>query len=232
MNIGFDLISDLNLSPTDKFDWENKATSLYCLVAGNVSSDLKTLELTLNHLSKFYQGVFYTPGSLEFDTEDEFSKRVSDIARICKRIKNLAFLHHHVVIVDGVAILGCNGWYKNDLSITTAYEEIPGLHRFEDLFYLKNSIDKLQKHLDVVKIIVLTNAVPDQKLYFGEAPNDIGTLPDLTLTLLADSEYKISHWAFGTHEKIVDTKLDGINYINNPCNNRNPYWAKRITIDI
>ena len=42
-DIGFDIISDLNLQPDDSFNWENKATSLYCIVAGNNSSDLRTV---------------------------------------------------------------------------------------------------------------------------------------------------------------------------------------------
>ena len=51
--IGFDLISDLNLSPEDSFNWEGKATSLYCIIAGNISEDLRTIKQTLSHLSKF-----------------------------------------------------------------------------------------------------------------------------------------------------------------------------------
>jgi hypothetical protein len=43
MKIGFDLISDLNLSPNDSFNWENKATSLYCIIAGNPARVIKKL---------------------------------------------------------------------------------------------------------------------------------------------------------------------------------------------
>ena len=39
MILGFDIISDLNLSIDDTFTWEDKPTSLYCIVAGNVSND-------------------------------------------------------------------------------------------------------------------------------------------------------------------------------------------------
>ena len=56
-DIGFDVISDLNLSAEDSFNWEGKATSLYCIVAGNVSSDLRTVLQTLTHVGRFYQGV-------------------------------------------------------------------------------------------------------------------------------------------------------------------------------
>lgn len=230
MKIGFDLISDLNLSPNDSFNWENKATSLYCLVAGNVSSDLRTVSLTLSHLSKFYQGVFYTPGTLEFEGIENYDSRIKEIARTCKKIRNVALLHHHVVIIDGVAVLGCPGRYGGEN--TNEFEEMHKIGRYEDLIYLKSSIDRLQKHLDVKKILVLTNAVPNQQLFFGEEPDDLATLPELTMTLIADLESKVSHWVYGSYEKIVDTNLNGINYVCNPYYNRKPYWAKRIDVEV
>lgn len=232
MKIGFDLISDLNLSPDDSFNWENKATSLYCLVAGNISSDLRTILLTLNHLSRFYQGVFYTPGSLEFEGIENYNKRMNDITGICKKIRNVALLHHHVVIIDGIAILGCTGWYGDEDNYN--FEEVHGVNRFEDLVYLKNSIDKLQKHLDVKRILVLTNSVPNKNLYFGESPESIENLPELSLVLDSDLESKISNWAYGSYKKIVDTNVDGINYVCNPYTyyKKNTYWAKRIDVEV
>lgn len=229
MKIGFDLISDLNLSPEDSFDWANKATSLYCLIAGNISSDLRTIAGVLGHLAKHYQGVFYVPGKLEFSEVEHFPQRISEITRICKRIKNVALLHHHVVIIDGIAVLGCTGWYgkEDEYDFETKYK----VHRFEDLLYLKNSIEKLQKHLDVKKILVLTSAVPNINLFFGEHPKLFENLPELTMTLVSDSESKIKHWAYGTYEKIVDTTFSNINYVCNPKYERNPYWAKRMEVE-
>ena len=230
MNIGFDLISDLNLSENDDFNWENKPTSLYCLIAGNISSDIKTVEKTLKHLSSVYYGVFYVPGTLEFSAIMDYRRRNNEISRMCKRLNNVAFLHHHVVIVDGIAILGCTGYYG-----TENIEEFETLHKvnmFDDLVYLKNSIERLQKHLDVKKILILTNTIPNQFLYFGKVPNDIITIPELSMTLFSDSEAKVECWAYGSYTDIVDTKIANINYVCNPGNGRNPYWAKRIDIEI
>lgn len=229
MVIGFDLISDLNLNNISEFNWENKATSLYCVVAGNISTDLTIVAFVLNHLSKFYQGVFYTPGPLEFVEEGDYEKRIHELLRLTKKIRNVALLHHHVVIIDGIAILGCTGYYGDEDNYN--YEEIHKKNRFEDLVYLKHSIERLQKHLDVKKILIVTSSVPSHQLYFGEAPDITELLPDLSMTLLVDLEHKISHWAYGTYGKIVDTTIDGINYVCNPCSS-NPYWAKRIDIEI
>jgi hypothetical protein len=229
--IGFDLISDLNLSRTDQFDWSNKATSLYCLIAGNISDDLTIVKKTLLHLSEFYQGIFYTPGSLEYKTALDIQKRTVELHKLCKPLTKVAVLHHHVVIVDGIAIIGSNGWYNvssDNLIENAAIEEC----RNEDILYLQSTIERLQKHLDVKKIIMLSSSVPSSELYFGEVPENTKDHLNLSLSIVADTEHKISHWLYGTYEKIVDTTIDGINYLNNGYFSRNPYWAKRVEITI
>lgn len=230
MKIGFDVISDLNLSPDDSFNWEGKSTSLYCLIAGNISNDLRTVRQTLLHLSKFYQGVFYTAGSLEYEGVDNIDRRTHELQRICRSVKNSAFLHHHVVIVDGIAIAGANGWYGNTLPSDEDSEKQIEQHRHEDLVYIKSTLEKLQKHLDVKKIIILSNSVPGPALYFGEEPVTVESQLSLDLLLPVDTEKKISHWIYGTYGKVVDTHINGINYINNSSFKKNPYWAKRIEV--
>jgi hypothetical protein len=229
--IGFDLISDLNLSPEDNFNWEGKATSLYCIIAGNISEDLYTIKQTLSHLSKFYQGIFYTLGSLEYHNTSDVVKRTNEIRKACHSIRNLAIMHHHVVVVDGIAVLGANGWYGN-----TAHDEetasIIEVHRNEDILYLKNTIERLQKHLDVKHIVIVSNSVPGIDLYFGEHPETVDIQLNLNIALIADTENKVSHWLYGTYGKVVDTNINDINYINNSSFKRNPYWAKRIAIQI
>jgi hypothetical protein len=233
MEIGFDLISDLNLAPDENFNWEGKATSLYCIVAGNVSSDLRTVFQTLAHLCRFYQGVFYTIGPLEYDGVKNLEIRTNEILALCKKIPNLAVLHHHVVIIDGIAILGANGWEVNtvDLDIDDLYQVQRA--RLEDIAYLNKSVEKLQKHLDVKKVFLVTNAVPKKQLYFGEVPKQVENQTlQLDYCLGNDTEMKVSHWAFGSYDKVVDTTLHNVNYINNSYFKRKPYWAKRINIKI
>jgi len=99
--IGFDIISDLNLDPNDSFNWENKATSLYCIVAGNISSNLRTVIQVLLHLSTKYQGVFFVPGRLEYETSDNFAKRTEELSSIAQGIPNLVMLYQNVIVVDG-----------------------------------------------------------------------------------------------------------------------------------
>ena len=99
MEIGFDIISDLYLEPEESFNWENKATSLYCVIAGNISNDSRVIISTLNHLARFYQGVFYIPGQLEFENSEDIDKRYRELSNYCKKIRNVAFLNHHVDVL-------------------------------------------------------------------------------------------------------------------------------------
>ena len=229
MDIGFDLISDLYLSPEDSFNWENKATSLYCIVAGNISDDTRTIFQTLSHLSKFYQGIFYVPGLLEYQNCIDIDLRTKELALLAKKLPKVAFLYHHVVIIDGIAIVGSNGWNADnpdDIDMDLIK------NRLDDIAYLNKSVLKLQTHLDVKKILLITACIPRRQLYFGKIPDHVEDhiYPDYCLT--SDTEMKITHWAFGGIERDVDTIYNAIHYINNPYIKKRPYWAKRITIDI
>ena len=230
MEIGFDIIGDLDLSPDDLFDWENKATSLYCVITGNISKDLRTILNTLVHLSRHYQGIFYNIGTLEYSGATDSVERTLEILDICKNIPNVAVLHHHVVIIDGIAILGANGWDQDSI-VDEPYATNFRLMRFEDINYLNASIEKLQKYLDVTNILVVTSAVPNESLYFGQAPQSIKDQQvQLSYCLGTDTEMKVTKWAFGTYNKEVDTVIEGIHYVCNPHTKDMPYWAKRIKI--
>jgi hypothetical protein len=230
MKIGFDVISDLNLKPNELFGWESKATSLYCIIAGNISNDLRTIHQILLHLSHFYQGVFYTAGTLEYEGASHIPTRTNEIVNLCKTIRNVAYLHNHVVILDGIAIVGTNGWFITDFSRSLLSPSDIENERYEDLGYLGNSIEKLQLHLDVKKIVIISNSAPGHELMFGEEPDEIHAVPPLKLALIKDLEAKVTHWIYGQYNKSVDTVIDNINYINNSYYKRNPYWAKRVEI--
>ena len=140
-------------------------------------------------------------------------------------------MHHHVVVIDGIAVVGANGWYGNTV-YDESMESLLEVHRNEDILYLKNTLERLQKHLDVKKVVIVSNSVPSIDLYFGEHPDTIDSYLNLSIALLADTENKVSHWMYGTYGKIVDTTINDINYFNNSSFKRNPYWAKRIEITV
>lgn len=232
--IGFDIISDLYLSPDDSFNWEGKATSLYCIVAGNITNDTRTLILTLAHLSKFYQGVFFTTGPHDLENKADIQDFNLRLSNSFNKIHNVRSLYDNLVILDGVALVGVNGWYGVERDL----EKEQNAH--SDLGYLYHSIKDIQKHLNVKRVIVVSGCVPGRSLYFNEEPSIIETQMPLQSILAADTEFKISHWIFGGLKKQVDTQIEGIHYISNPYYKRTldpkPIqtinWAKRIAIDV
>lgn len=229
--IGFDIIGELFINPNDSFNWENKATSLYCIVTGNVSSDMRVLVQVLAHLAKYYQGVFYVPGVLEYETAENIMERANEIAQICSRIPNVILLHQSVIVIDGIGVMGINGW-SDAGSLNTVPDMIRTAARYEDTKYLNATLEKLQRHLDVKKIILVSNAVPKEELYFGEEPTVVYDQIPLTSTLHVDTEKKVKHWVFGTYTKNVDTVINDIQYLNNPYLGKNPYWPKRLTVSV
>ena len=232
MEPSFDVISDLNLSRHDHFDWEGKPTSLYCIVAGNISDDLAVLRQTLLHLSAFYHGVFYIDGSLECYPITNHSEIVNRITEITADIPNVIYLRNNVVVVDGTALVGINGWYANEKSTENILDgSIAETLRFDDIAYLMRTVSNLQIHTDVRDILVVTNGLPNRDLTFGsnlwvtipngDAPSDC---------LLLDSEHKIRTWVYGSYPSSSTVTIDGITYHSNPKYTTSPYWPKRVTI--
>lgn len=231
MNLSFDLISDLNLTPGDKFVWEGKVTSLFCVIPGNISSDLAIVKKTLTYLAELYQGIFYIDGATEHLNIFQRSERITQLEKICKNINNTVYLHDNVIIVNGVAILGINGWYGNYTKAMGALDSIRlDAFRQEDLVYLHESIKRMQLHPEVKHILILSASVPSRELYFGEH-TAINDSMSPTVSLLGDTEKKVTHWAFAGSNKKVDVTINDINYLSNPRTTTEPYWAKCIPIN-
>jgi hypothetical protein len=229
MNIGFDIISDLYLTGQEDFNWESKPTSLFCLIPGNISSDLSVVYKTLMHLKKYYQGVFFIDGSLENPDVNLADTRIKELSKICNNIPNVVYLHTNVVIVDGVALVGINGWEESSYVNTSMDVFQMKANRYDDIMYLEKTLDRLQLHVEVNKIIILSNSVPTKELYFGEEGVQYNEM-FLANALDRDTETKVVKWVFGSSDKMVDTVINGVKFVNNPKYTKDPYYPKRIEI--
>lgn len=230
-DFSIDLISDLNLTDSDMFDWEGKSTSLFCVVAGNVSDDLLVLENTLEHLSNSYRGVFFIDGSLEHTCLEDYNIRVEKIKDICQRLSNVVYLHNHLVILNGIAFIGCNGWYGNRKNITCIEDlDFMDEYRSDDLSYLSLSIKRVQSMSEVKKVVIITNSIPGE--YFGfNSPNvNLPSELNLSLSLLFDNNSKIKKWLFGTSDLTVDVEINDRQFVNNPVVNGLLYFPKKIDL--
>jgi len=262
MKFAFDLISDLHIESWPDFDWSGLATAPYCVVAGDVSRDLNLTVKTLEHLSSCYAGVFYIDGNDEhrynmLDLDSSYNELKSAL----DPIPNLVYLQENVVIINGVAFLGTNGWWHYDFDLSSDpeqsqtwyadYVDIPmdSAGRvvgwaYRDAAYMRNSIRKLQTHQEVRHIVVVTHTVPaawlvshDIELAGTHRFDCLGN-QHMQMALDEDSENKIKTWCFGHYHRSVDREFSGVRYVNN-CRGRgntpwsqSVYYPKRIEITI
>jgi predicted phosphohydrolase len=262
MTFNFDLISDLHIDTWDHdIDWVGIATSPVCVVAGDISSDRKLVVETLRQLGKAYQAVFYIDGNDEHQQHlNNLDISYADLITRINKLPNVVYLQDNVVVIEGVAILGTNGWWNFDFDISIDAVEsalwyqdkfnlkdqsIADIIRMgtEDAMYMINSVKKLQTHKDVKKIVMVTHTVPEPGLIEHDIDLD-GTLRFNTMgnkyisqALDADTEGKIHTWCFGHYHGSVDQYRNGVRYVNN-CRGRGDtkyskyvYYPQRIVID-
>ena len=196
MTLNFDLISDLYIDSVDDFTWEGKATSLFCIVAGNISNDHQVLFHFLEYLSQYYEAVFFIDGDLEHDRFDgDFDESYASLRDNIADIPDVFFLHENIVILPNVTFLATNGWTtfdftsNNEINETMEFLEarngVP-MNVANDIFklavtdqhYMYNSIESCQDMPDVGDVIVITNSVPN--------PDFITHDEDYNGTLLGD----------------------------------------------
>jgi len=260
MTFAFDLISDLHVETWGDFNWTGQATSPVCVVAGDIARNIDLTVKTLAHLGECYQAVFYIDGNDEHRWQlDNLTQNYTELADNLAKIKNVVFMREHVVVVDGVAIIGTNGWwsYDFDLNIDSDqarvwFQDIYQINKtavdnvasaaYNDAAYLIQSVKKLQTHPDIRSIVVVSHTVPapwlvehDIALSSSMRFNTTGN-PHLELALNEDTEHKIHTWCFGHYHQPVDRIANGIRYTNN-CRGRGdtewcqrPYYPKRIEI--
>ena len=258
----FDLISDLHLDTwQSEFDWSGQSTSPICVVAGDVSRDRRRTIDTLRHLGQCYQLVLYIDGNDEHKTHmQDLDQSYQDLAEQIREIPHVVFLQDNILILNGVAFVSTNGWYSfdfdPDIPLDTMIEHWQmntdanaidvvqlGAWARGDAAYLYRSIEKLQRHKEVKKIVIITHTVPradlvehDLSLKGSYKHNLMGnTLLSKCLSL--DTEQKIHTWCFGHYHGSIDREIDGVRYVNN-CRGRgntefcqHVYYPKRITVD-
>jgi predicted phosphohydrolase len=262
MQFAFDLISDLHIETWPQFDWKDQATSPFCVVAGDVAKDRQVVYDTLKHLSECYQAVFYIDGNDEhINFMSDLGGSYAHLTDMIGGLNNVVYLQDNVVVIDGVAIVGTNGWwtYNFDLGTDTEQSEawwrdkhqltmsqgrLPAKMGTTDATYMVASIKRLQTHNDVKKIVCVTHTVPDPDLVSHDIElahthrlNCMGNRY-MTQVLEADTEHKMHTWCFGHYHGSIDQVRNGVRYVNN-CRGRGDtqysqyvYFPRRIVVEV
>ncbi len=123
MKIHFDLISDLHVDTWDeKFSWEGKATSLYAVVAGDITRDRSQVRGILEEISKHYVMTMFVDGNDEHRwTLDDLGDSYKTLKQELADIPNFIWLQDDSLVIDNVAFIGTNGWTSFDFAEDNSY---------------------------------------------------------------------------------------------------------------
>jgi carbonic anhydrase len=133
-------------------------------------------------------------------------------------------------------------WYAKKMPGFEINSEVISDMSRRDVAYLVNSVQRLQTHNDVKKIVIVTHTVPGAHLIQHDIDlagttqfNHMGNRL-MHLVHTNDTERKISTWCFGHYHGMVDKTVEGIRFVNN-CRGRgdtpyrqDAYFPKRIEV--
>lgn len=256
MNITFDVISDLHLETLEDFSWEGKGTSLFCIVAGNISAKRDVLFEFLDEIKDYYEGVFFVDGELEHaEYQDDFANSYRNLDEGIELIDRVVFMHENIVVLNGVTLVATNGWTTFDFSSNSGIDAniqflserglVAEQHANEmfkmavtDQHYMYNSIETCQTLEDCDNIIVITNTVPIPELiehrddYDGTILGDVVGNAGIVDCLSSDSSKKVKTWVFGKFADELDFLVNDIRFVSNPGKGRSldTYYPKRISV--
>lgn len=213
--INFDIIGDMYLGKDVNFCWQNKPTSLYCVIHGNITDNIVDLKNTLKSLTDCYKAVFYIPGILEYSSSVSRQAVIDEILTFSQDFPNLCILYQQIAVMDGLAIIGANGWNEESCYLAD---------RMDDFVYLSKALKRLQVHPDIERIMIVTGCVPMTNSNSPESQIKFEQI------LLEDTERKVKYWIFGSHPTQIDLTVNQIRYVNNPVIAKRPYWPLRIAI--
>jgi hypothetical protein len=252
MQFTIDLISDLNLNK-ESFDWIGKPTSLFCLVAGNISSDRTILLETLQHLGRQYHQVFFIDGPEDMKREIvDLKESYKELETYIPNLENIVYGNNQVIMVNNVGIVLVNGWWSYDFDSNVEIEQVEqflinewkidrqsmlklACYAYSDVKYLENTIKKLQSHKDVKEIMIVSNTVPlvdlinhDIELTNSTKMNLMGNSM-ITNCLNFDTKKKVKTWCFGYYPHAIDESINGVRFVSNPrSGDINIYYPKVI----
>lgn len=241
--MNFDLISDLHLDywPNDKqINFKGLGTSLTCVVAGDVSQNLKLTRDFLYKLSDAYQAVIYIDGNHEHKPYMDIDSNCEWLEKETSKKSNITYLWDSTCVFGTTAFVGANSWWTYDylepmvsriecmdaFCLNEDYENYVAIELWdraiENSEFLSNIVRDFNKVDRIEEIVVITHTLPRRDLV--EVPPSI-KLPDLgklynsalSDVFAHDTGKKISTWCFGHyHAEAVDKKIDGVRYVSNP----------------
>lgn len=238
----FDLISDLHVDKWEekhRINWEGLGTSLVCVIAGDVCSNLDIVYNTVTEIADHYKHVIYTDGNHEHANMTDINQRREYIGNKFKKHRNITYLYRNTIILDNTAFIGSNGWFSYDFGEPFCskeecfHYELTELGKsqellfeqwemaLEDSTFLSNAVEICSKDNTVDDIVVVTHTLPTPKLAWFPPDGKYATMgtqgnSNLEDVLRRDRNNKIKTWAFGHVHTPIDRVINGVRYVSNP----------------
>ena len=173
------------------------------------------------------------------------------ISKSIKDIPDVVWLQDNTLLIDGVAFVGTNGWtnfdFDNDLSYADSKRWFEERHKIDmfagqtieamamsDAGFLCKTVEKLQTHVDVKHIVLVSHFVPDVNLIRHDVSLEGSHILNcsgnsfLNRCLEEDLENKIHTWCFGHYHSDIDKEINGVRYTNNARGRAGTDWCKHV----
>ena len=241
----FDLISDIHLDywTQNIKDWKGLGTSLYCVVAGDISRNPRLSAGFLRHLSDCYRQIMFVDGNHEHNSKySQIEDNEEEMNELLRKIDNVTYLANSSCVIDNTAFIGTNGWWTFDFSErlgnASRLESMEAYCRKEgktmreaiDLWtvaqdqaeFMAEVVGSMQNDHNIDEIVIITHTVPRTNIVspiFKGSLTDWAKLGNSSMedVLRYDYENKISTWCFGHfHEVAYDQIHEGVRYISHP----------------
>jgi predicted phosphohydrolase len=238
----FDLISDLHIDfwPAEyQVNWQGIPTSLVAVIAGDVSRNPEITYSTVLEISKHYKHVLFVDGNHEHNDRGNINIRREEIAELFSKYRNITYLYRNTTVLDGVAFIGCNGWWSYDFCepyvgksdciqyMTDVIGKDPDVlmeqwhMAIEDAEFLGSAVKICSEDPTVKKIVLVTHTIPNRHFAWHPPGPDVATMglqgsSYLPAVLDSDVNSKIKVWCFGHLHQKHDENIFGVRYISNP----------------
>lgn len=240
----FDLVSDLHLDywKNNTKDWKGLGTSLYCVVAGDISRDTRLTTSFLQHLSTAYKEVIFIEGNHEHNKNyRDITAKEIELSNAIRQIPNVTYLAEKSCVIDGTAFVGAMGWWTFDFPSVEGTKHMPIIEEFcarenfaiRDAMHIWNTaqdqaadlseiVSSFQELDAIEEIVMVTHTVPRDDIVHSSIAgslSDWGKIGNSSMKQVLDYDYenKISTWCFGHfHETPYDKTIDGVRYVSNP----------------
>jgi Icc-related predicted phosphoesterase len=254
-NMNLDIVSDLHVDQwSDKIEWQGLPTSLVAIIAGDISTDIRTTYETVVDIGRHYRHTIFVDGNHEHANSIGIKDNNRQLHDLFAKHSNITFLNKNSLVLDDVAFIGSNGWWTYDFStlgrsacfnqlIDQGWPKEVLFEQFEqaeqDAAGLKSLVELFDKDASVKKIVIVTHTIPSPEFKYI-TPDQLDSAYGrngssfMSGVFTKNKKEKLCAWVFGHVHRSYDVMKNGVHYVSNPrgtpTNGARVYYPKILNI--